>query len=311
MTRPRLYLHLGTDKTGSTAIQRMLDASGDSLARHGLHFPVAGRKAWSHSDLRRPGGFDPRVPWQAVVDEVNASGLDGVVSYEGLYHNTPEQWQVLAPLLADFDCRAIIYLRRQSEMVCSGMAQRVRNHFKQRGLHLYSEEELAGIARCYTPVLDRLVEAFGEGHVCVRTYEKPAWRDGNLYLDFLDTLGITLDEEELAHTFTLPRRDPNPTLDVEAVELMTRLDRIGLAPGPRDRVVRILQRHSVRDRCTFVPDHVIEAVDARCAEDNARLARRWFDRDVLFQLPCAFHWRPVDPERLAAHCRAVETALAG
>ena len=46
-----LIVHIGTHKTGSTSLQQMLGNLSDSLARSGIHVPVAGRSGGSHGNL--------------------------------------------------------------------------------------------------------------------------------------------------------------------------------------------------------------------------------------------------------------------
>ena len=46
-----LIVHIGTHKTGSTSIQRMLACLVGSLERLGIHVPAAAREAGGHANL--------------------------------------------------------------------------------------------------------------------------------------------------------------------------------------------------------------------------------------------------------------------
>ncbi len=55
--RPRLYLHIGINKTGTSAIQQFLGARPRLLAEHGLLYPRTGRHEHAHYALSRALGF--------------------------------------------------------------------------------------------------------------------------------------------------------------------------------------------------------------------------------------------------------------
>jgi hypothetical protein len=97
-----VYLHIGAPKTGTTYVQDRLELNGDTLGRHGIHFPLGplGLRA-SHAHFRAaldllgsdwggpPGHAEGQ--WDALMRRVRR--LDGtvIVSHEILASATPRQ----------------------------------------------------------------------------------------------------------------------------------------------------------------------------------------------------------------------------
>jgi hypothetical protein len=86
----RVFLHIGAPKTGTTYLQRVLDANRDVLARHGLLYATGGSsrdRVWATEVLR---GIDlsrhPRPQaagaWDRILDEVKRWEGTAVVSHE-------------------------------------------------------------------------------------------------------------------------------------------------------------------------------------------------------------------------------------
>ena len=298
-----LYLHIGTDKTGSTAFQRFCRDNAEGLAERGVVYLRAARGgSWNHHaayDRTNEGEFGC---WTDIADELHSSPQSlGLVSFEGFYHIKAEPLQTIAERLAGLEVKVLIYLRRQSDMVRSGVAQRI----KQGGHHLplseYNAENLAAIGQDYGPILDRFARVFGADNLIVRRYEASRWPAGNLILDALDAVGLKLTCDEFEAAFKVLKYDPNPSLDVDAIHLFDTLDRLGVDATQRRLAVRYLLAQMPSQNTTFVPDRLANAVDESFAAVNRRLAQDWFGEDVLFTEPSRFVFREPDEKRIAAY----------
>ena len=93
MSRPEVVLHIGAFKTGTSFIQRALQANKQNLAEHGVLFPgrnwfaqvQAVRALTSRPDPGAPLGARPSDAWDALVEESLAwSGPHVVISHEFL-----------------------------------------------------------------------------------------------------------------------------------------------------------------------------------------------------------------------------------
>ncbi|MPZ54018.1 MAG: hypothetical protein GEU79_15020, partial [Acidimicrobiia bacterium] len=146
-----LIMHIGTHKTGTTAIQGALSASREILLTDRLLYPSTGRGAYGqrrtpytgHANLAREAGgwdmFDPDAGGSDdVVAEAKDHDIDSVlVSAEDF--SVPEgverkiRWvRTLGERLGVTRVRVVVYLRPQWEYMESSYAELVRSGYSQR-----------------------------------------------------------------------------------------------------------------------------------------------------------------------------------
>ena len=241
---PRLYVHCGLHKTGTTALQDFLAAQAATLARAGVLYPRAGRPgvaggqhniAWRLAGDRR---FDPA--WgdlDALAAEID--GFDGDVAlssedFEGLL-TTPGG---LAPLadLAAAGGRAlvlILYVRHQADYLESLYYQCLKAGLRVEFAQFAREAVARGEVRMadWRFVFDfgRALDIAGRLEGCelrVRNYH--VVERGSVICDFLGQLGVpaALFSDE---ALMLRAHDREPLL-------------IALARFYRNRVMRDLSR---------------------------------------------------------------------
>lgn len=292
-TTKSVMLHIGTDKTGSTALQTFFYDNVGIMSSYGFTYLKAGRgNSQNHRAIHTRTIEGDFTDWQMLSDELKGGNQPcGIVSFEGFYHLNEEQLCQVRDRLSDLQVKVIVYLRRQSDMVRSGVAQRIKGGCIHLPLAQYSADKLAAIGQDYQPMLARFVAVFGRANVLVRRYEHEHWPEGSIFLDFLHVLDLELDGQQLQQQFRLPQRDPNPTLDVESIQLLDTLDLLGIHEDKRRSVVRLLLGLVSVDRSTFVSDQLAERVDAIFDTSNRFIAREWFGEDVLFTAPSRFKYR--------------------
>jgi hypothetical protein len=132
--KKRLIAHIGTHKTGSTSIQKVLYESRSQLRKAGVLFPSTDRgprPSKHHSVSTAAKSRDPAVAdaeYKALMDEFEASGASTmIVSAEGLsapHTGVPDFFKRFS---ADFDIEVICYLRRQDLFVESLYNQVLRD----------------------------------------------------------------------------------------------------------------------------------------------------------------------------------------
>ncbi|MBK4218124.1 glycosyltransferase [Paracoccus caeni] len=131
-TRPRLIIHLGATKTGSTFIQHILDDSRPALLREGIWYPEVGL-FWQADRPHKQAGH------AHFVDEARKGGqalrnhlLNGLAAMQGQVHTIilsseafflNSQSAKLAQHFHDFDVEMVVYLRRQDEWANSQYAE--------------------------------------------------------------------------------------------------------------------------------------------------------------------------------------------
>ncbi len=132
-TRPVVYLHIGTMKSGTTYLQQRLSANRDSLARHGVNWPGRswGAQVRAVNDLLdwRPGKPEPRL-WNEMAAALLAHRGTSILSMEFLFVAQPHQIEHVASTLAGADLHVVLTLRDSTAAAPSQWQTDVRSGMK-------------------------------------------------------------------------------------------------------------------------------------------------------------------------------------
>jgi hypothetical protein len=197
----RAFIHIGTSKTGTTSIQRIMLREADRLRRdHSINYPPTKH---NHMTLALP--FLGDAPFQPVENHrlrgfagkrLRTRGqrlVDGLKRDASRYRThvlSSEQLQVLdedsVRRMADFFKRLglatsiIVYVRHPAERISSLISQRLRSG-------LFALED-AAVYDDVLPMLQRYTRHFGRENIIVRTFDRKHWPNGRLIDDFMTTI---------------------------------------------------------------------------------------------------------------------------
>ncbi len=238
-----IVLHMGADKTGSTAIQRALGNNAECFERLGVLCSLSP----SESDLLLLTAFcdDERAKKKFHVNEkqlaeskkylnnvrerVRGTTADTLIfSHEGLMHlNNSELTQLYAFVhsLAD-NIHVVLYVRAPESYAISGMSQRVKSgrhpFMKSLPLHLYEN------------IIKRIISVFGRECLDVRLFDSKVFPSGDVVLDFLSIPVLkqlqNLDRATLVNTFKV-----NPSLSWVGFQVGVRILAILKGQVPRGK----------------------------------------------------------------------------
>ena len=253
-----ILVHIGPYKTGTTAIQMSMHQHREEMRSHGVLYPG------TETRLRRPGralvGYSPRglkrVPlreWEAIVDEVQASGADRVCLSTETFAGAGVG--PIARLIDDFGAERIhmvAAVRRLDKLLPSNWQQRIHDHGETRGYEDFLRRHLVDPdRRAEAPVVDRFWKAQDPAQLLAR------WGE------FLPREQITLvvtdegDRGQLHRTFEallgLPagllsqaERD-NASFSAERAEFQRQVNEMFEERGwPEDDRVRLIRRGLTR-----------------------------------------------------------------
>lgn len=147
MSKPRLFLHAGTHKTGTTSIQFLLAENRQKIAEAGMRVIVdppsatghatncasiahafVRQRLWTPSRMGNPGKmqFGDALAIQHFLRQMQARGFDSaILSAEALcYLRTQEELDSLRACLAKLDCEVVplVYLRNTQDWRASWSA---------------------------------------------------------------------------------------------------------------------------------------------------------------------------------------------
>lgn len=202
--RPQLLLHIGMNKTGTTAMQLALAANRRTLRDNGVLYPGDGYAGEAHHELAWLCGFYQGKPphlkdaFETYCDrlhrEVEASKCSHVlVSSE--FFSLPGLIEPVVKAFERYDTRVVVYLRRHDHWWQSVYVQAVktvenppwgRNYSGY--LNAQARQRSSMIGR-YRWLVDRWAEAFGADRMIVRPYER-SQNGPNLLFDLLRSAGL-------------------------------------------------------------------------------------------------------------------------
>ncbi len=202
----RVFLHIGTHKTGTTSVQHFAVNNEKKLHEHGILYPKAGRPhlevnkghhllAWAPtksmvgSSLWGEFSEDPRSVWDALREEINASSCRTVLISSEEFDVLDERGvETIAQSLDGFKVTIICYLRRLHEFVQALYTTNVIFHGEKRPI----KEYLRGMRTTtnYEELVSRWKKVFGQHNVDVNFYIPDALMERDVVVDLFDKLGF-------------------------------------------------------------------------------------------------------------------------
>jgi hypothetical protein len=290
------FVHVGTHKTGTTAIQRFLAANEAALAAAGTAYPRAGRVSPAYPghhnlahELYGDARFDASLgTLRDVVAEVAGAQRVCLSSEDFEYlHARPALLVALRDALAAAGLRPaiVVYVRAQADYLESLYAELVKHGLLLPFSYILDAAMSRGVVHHddvwtfrfdYTALADRFASVFGPGATFVRHYRDDG-SGGSLVRDFCGAIGIAAPAEPAADE--APAVYDNPRLTTGGV--VAQLFRNTAADLGDDRVAAagadLVARHPREAGVPFRPLAPADRarVAARFAGDNARLAQRW------------------------------------
>ena len=274
----RLVLHIGSHKTGSTAIQRSLADATDSLLARGILYPRAGRRGVGHAQLANElvntNGPLMAIPSHlGLIEEVRASRPSTLLlSAEGFTNKgsaRPAGWvRGLCEALEPQDLRIVGYVRPQWECLESTYADRVRVGIVWAPFAEWLEGALEGESdfdyiRRFAPWREEFAERLE-----IRLYAAPSLSGRDAVDDFWHAVGLGPPPTHRPHHENRIRSGARTT------EMLRRL-RAFLAEHHLDGLVRV--RETLLGAYRRIQAEPIEDLpfSPLTSEDVTRIAKRF------------------------------------
>jgi hypothetical protein len=245
----QLFLHIGFNKTGTSAIQRFLSTHGRALGEARVRYPVTGRGGDAHYGLTGALGFahrksasdpsDDEYLRKALVQEMEVAQADTAIVSSEDFVLRGDIGRVRT-FFADFDCRIVVYLRRHDYWWISSYNQAVKMVAKppwKPGINAYIEfcRERKATRASYRELLDRWADAFGVEAVIVRPFEA-AQNEGGVVADFLRSVGLFQLADEAA---SKPER-VNESLAFDTLHILDLVQRANISSKMRESLKNLL-----------------------------------------------------------------------
>lgn len=293
--RPRVILHIGGAKCGSSAIQAYLARNAERLAERGVGVPgvrldflspVTGEQIWFFEDAILAGDLSvvgEKV--QRLLAEATERGLsDLVISAENLC-NHPVLAPEFASVLAQVDVKVVLFVRRQDDFLISSWQQ--WNLKRYETLDAFLDQRVGKDARWLT-MIDPWAKAFGDDRIVVRPFVRHLLRNRDVIADFFGVIGVS------QAGLTPLSKNANPSFDEALARLAHRVRDVFDSPHDNrfyDVMARLLGPSALkRGSASSLLDLAVRRDIVRLySEENSALRTRFLP-DVgppsLFEPPC-------------------------
>ncbi|MBU4379983.1 MAG: hypothetical protein KJ724_12860, partial [Proteobacteria bacterium] len=236
----RLILHVGLQKTGTTAIQSFLEINTNILKRQRVNYiinPTRLYMAWPIYRNREDATVPVEELWKPIkLSLQHSSVMYSNESFSNIVEERPEFVLDLTKLLPENPITIIVYIRRQDLHYESLYGQNiVHGEFRKfnpspsddymifdygQTTKVYEYSRWLNIMSDHLRPQDKLV---------VRVYERGAFESGSIFNDFISAGGLQWDPE-----FTIPEKTVNVSLDGRFIELARKMASFYKINGPKN-----------------------------------------------------------------------------
>lgn len=220
-----LYVHVGTPKTATSAIQKFCADNRAVLEQKGYCYPefpwsyppkspnrnglflqgvvrnASGKRNKEEEKLRVRQGLELVSAKFAQYDNVILSD-EGI--WQPMYDRRKTVWKELSAegKKSGFTVKAIVYLRRQDEFLSSWWNQLIKmrrpipgKHYETMTWEEYYAQVPDSMQLDYYAALERISAVIGKENVIVRRFDKKSFYGGRIQADFLHCIGLEMNGE--------------------------------------------------------------------------------------------------------------------
>ncbi len=306
-----LYLHIGTPKTGTSALQhfcahnrKVLLEKGISYPDLGFRFPGIGKNRNAHFLSYREYLEKKKRNYEAEkkIREEGIQKLDAqfeeydtvLLSDEHIWNEPEMDTEALSELAGHFaeigvTVKIIVYLRRQDQVIQSYWAQKVKETSTLTFEKYMTKERYKFFRLDYATRLQEFADAVGKENIIVRCYEKQQYQgeQKNITSDFLHIFGLDITNE-----YKDADRVRNTSLEGPYLEVKRLLNTLPQFKTKRNYVVDLLKEQQEidfennvmeRKKLYFTPEAEKEFMKV-FDQENAKVAGEYLGRKdgVLF-----------------------------
>jgi len=294
----KIVLHIGWNKTGSTAIQKFLFENRQALLdRFGVLYPETGRftvahhlAAWSLQEpLTDPWalsiGFNEKAEhlFSGIFQEATAAQAYAVLISSEAFLDSINLYR-LGQLLSSHEVHVIAYIRRQDLAAESFYGQEVRQFESRVSLDFKQYVALSlGSWLDYTMMFDAWERAIPGVVMTLRVYDRSRFPQGDVVADFLAALKLDMSMAVIGNV-----GDVNASLGPFSIRALARINAAyQLNKEVHEQVVTLLSEIDAGEdilQSGFFNSKDRIAYLKHFESSNDALFHRWLDRPNIFSL---------------------------
>lgn len=214
---PRLIIHIGTQKTGTSVLQEFCSTNRDLLLKQGINYSLHGlglsKTASHHANhllahhmadgwltSKFPEGEFSRVWKEFIPSVLNCDPNQTIlISSEHFYKAgimSPTSIQKIRDNLPGVDVQIVVYLRRPDTFALSNWAHSVKTNRNFRmSFEDYAMSTQFGALLNYEQNIAAWTNVFGSENITVKIFNREYFKNGDIIDDFFDVIGVKRTQE--------------------------------------------------------------------------------------------------------------------
>lgn len=282
-----LYIHIGTGKTGTTAIQNFLYENREVLKNsYGIQYCETGLVSRNHRGLdinatkRRLADYRKiKLRLYQLNHEIISSNChDFIISDEDFPGLSVKEIRFYRKILfSDFNIKIIVYLRRQDKFLESWFNQIVKAGNYGADINILYSQLLKNKILDYCYLLDKWQSVFGRDNIFARVFERELLQDGNSVKDFMALICSEMIDLDMNYF-------SNDSLSVKNLNLIREIHKRGWSElFLNSNKIEWLIKNQDKGVSKFIlDDEFKEEVLADCDSFNVRLSKLYFNGKDVF-----------------------------
>ena len=239
-----IYLHIGTPKTGTSALQSFLLNNFEELGRQGYDYPehkvdVNNISSGNGQEIINIMNKEGKEAAQKYIDSLlsTCKNENIIISSEALYRYPEEMYQLFP------NAKIIVYFRSQLDFIESSYNQGVKRSNQKYPFSRAINNVLRTNDGFYSSMLlEKWAKFYGYKNINLRVYEPVQFLGGTIFSDFLTTIGAEFND-----SFELPEESINVSYSRDAMEYKLLLNNLfdgSVEPLMQQMIDQALQQFS-------------------------------------------------------------------
>ena len=311
-----LIIHIGTNKTGTTALQNFFVRNRDRFLEHGFTYPDFIRytytyrngvfltsycrnyyyknentinQKFNHDFLILNNAFGSNQENKVILSDESLTNFVEKMPGETFEIRRINYYKALNHFLETQNidkAKFVIYVRPQFIHISSLWRQRVKMGTVSESFKDFVDNDLNRYTENTYSIVKSIDEAIKIPHeIIVRVYDRDNFVDGDIYHDFCDAVDMPWDNE-----YRIPKKDSNTSISFNVSEALRRFCKIFYRYEKFNKSVvfqkaRKLTKYDNEPHNTipFTKEEIQEYMQYY-KENNDRLAKEYCSRDQLFDI---------------------------
>lgn len=284
--KKKVYLHIGSNKTGTTAIQLFLDTNELLLNRHGVHYCGIGKiwnahfpMAWELGCGKAPANYNVEENlWEKAELEFRTREENAfVISSENfILLKDMEKIYYLKKLFNEYDVSIVLFIRRQDLWIESLYLQSIKMGNPVKKFKDYHNN--CGQQLDYSKILQPWEEVFGPENIKIVNFDNTNVKS-NLIGTFLDIVSSVKIELPI-----IKNKVANETITRELAEFLIQYNQF-LLPQKRLQLINfynkfIKNKNSLNTK--FLNKQARIDFLEKYKESNMSLSIKYFEKSEIF-----------------------------